>query len=62
MKIIKKGQPPGERVHRGTCLKCRTEVEFKQKEGKVTMTSEMIFVTVACPICTTSINVNMNKF
>ena len=52
MKIIKRGTPPPDAVHTGTCHTCKTEVEFVRSEGKVTYDQrEGNIVTVECPVC-----------
>ncbi len=59
MKILKKGTPETERVFHGSC-RCGTEVEFKQREGKVTYDQrDGDFIEVACPICQNRIIVSI---
>lgn len=60
MKIIKKGTPPSDKVYEGTCRSCKTVVEFKQSEGKVTHDQrDGNFVSVRCPVCNSLIHVSL---
>lgn len=52
MKIISRGVPPSEAIHRATCTTCKTEVEFERKEGKMVYDQrDGDSVTVTCPVC-----------
>lgn len=52
MKIIERGTPPGEVVHQARCTNCRSLIEFKQSEGKVTFDGrDGNYVTILCPVC-----------
>jgi len=52
MEIIKRGTPPGEKIHEATCNSCKTEVRFKESEGKITYDQrDGNYVTVMCPVC-----------
>lgn len=52
MKIIKHGEIPAERLWRGTCSTCSTQVEFKQSEGKyIDDQRDGDCVQVTCPAC-----------
>ena len=52
MFIIKRGKKPEDTVNRGTCNRCRTEVEFRRSEGEVTHDQrDGDFVSVDCPVC-----------
>jgi hypothetical protein len=52
MKIIHQGQRPDEQTHQGTCLHCRTVVEFQRGEAEfVGSQREGDSLTVNCPTC-----------
>ena len=62
MKVIKQGQIPGEITHRATCNRCKTEVEFKRKEGRISYDQrDGDFITVVCPLCRDDINADLNR-
>lgn len=52
MKILKEGKRPEDAVHRGTCTRCTTEIEFARSEGVITHDQrDGDFVSVDCPVC-----------
>jgi RNase P subunit RPR2 len=52
MKIITKGQIPGERIHRATCNHCGTVFEFSQKEATIQSDQrDGDYMTILCPLC-----------
>jgi len=52
MNILKKGTIPEELFYYGKCYNCHTEVEFKQKEAKLTATPrDGDLLSVNCPVC-----------
>lgn len=52
MKIIKQGQKPEDKVYRGTCRRCHTEIEFSQAEATyVPDQREGDYLTIHCPTC-----------
>lgn len=55
MKVIKKGTPPGERIWKGQCRQCGSEVEALQKElsdiNFGDYRSEGPFCWMTCPVC-----------
>jgi hypothetical protein len=62
MKIIKRGTvptPEGEKVHKATCRNCKTKIEFQQKEANVDGRDGDRSLSIACPVCNTSIYKNL---
>lgn len=52
MKVIFKGTAPSETIHRGTCNRCKTIVEFARHEAKYTSDQrDGDYLTVECPEC-----------
>ena len=52
MEILFRGTPPSAREHTGTCSCCKTQVKFKQAEGKVTYDQrDGNYVAITCPVC-----------
>ncbi|AXV15107.1 hypothetical protein CYG48_04960 [Neorhizobium sp. SOG26] len=59
MKIIKQGKHPGEKVYRGTCRTCSTEIEFERHEARYQVDQrDGDFLQIACPTCGEDINVS----
>lgn len=62
MKVIKQGQIPGEIIHRATCNHCKTEVEFKRKEGRISYDQrDGDSIMVVCPLCRNDIYTDLNR-
>lgn len=62
MQVLKRGQIPGERVHRATCSHCKSELEFKQSEGKVTYDQrDGDYVSVTCPVCNSLVTSSLHS-
>lgn len=60
MKILKRGKLPDDRVLRGKCSYCKTEIEFMQKEGNVIHSQkDGDCVTIDCPVCSMRIVVSL---
>jgi hypothetical protein len=58
MEIIRKGTPPGERVHEGECKTCKTLIRFMEKEAKWYYGDQRDpckELRIACPVCTATI-------
>lgn len=51
MKILRKGIPPGERLHRINCIICNTYFEFKENEGRKDSSRGEKYITIECPVC-----------
>lgn len=52
MKVIKKGNLPENKTYRVICSYCKSELEFEQREGKITYDQrEGDYITVTCPVC-----------
>lgn len=55
MKIVKRGQPPEDRVWVGSCHYCGTEIECEQREIEAARErcprEHYEFARVACPVC-----------
>ena len=52
VKIIKRGQLPGERVRKVTCSQCKSVLEVKESEWESTGdVREPNVVCVDCPVC-----------
>lgn len=53
MKIIKRGEPPQEKIHQQTCSHRKSELEFKQSEVQWSPDQRDIGQWfVICPVCT----------
>jgi RNase P subunit RPR2 len=54
MKIIKRGQVPGNEVYRLDCNHCHTEFEIEAKEAKYNSDQrDGDYLSIECPICKT---------
>lgn len=52
MKIICRGVDPKEHTWRGTCLNCKTLVEFSKAEARYNHDQrDGDYLTVTCPVC-----------
>lgn len=52
MKIIKRGELPQDKIHRETCEKCKSELEFKHSEvHQVSDPREGVLWSIECPVC-----------
>ena len=53
MKIIKRGELPQDKIHRETCDKCKSELEFKHSEVQWSPDQRDAGQWfVICPVCT----------
>lgn len=62
IKIIRQGKLPEETEYTGTCNKCKTEVEFLEKDG--TKQSDIhgdTYIYCKCPLCNNTINGHVKK-
>ena len=61
MQILKRGTLPSDLTYNATCHHCKTEIRFKQSEGKVTHDQrEGSYVSVNCPVCGGQISVGVS--
>lgn len=51
MHIIFRGTPPSERTYRGTCVQCKTVVEFLAGEARIEHERCETLHLVECPVC-----------
>jgi hypothetical protein len=52
MKVLKVGRFPEDKVYVVTCGYCKSEIEFAQKEGKITSDQrDGDYISITCPIC-----------
>lgn len=52
MEVIRKGKPPSERVWEGTCTHCRSVMQAKESELKVTDDQrDGPFAKASCLVC-----------
>lgn len=62
MRIIRQGKLPSEDLFEGTCIHCKTMVEFKRSEARSSPDPrEPNLISVTCPLCQGEIFVNSNK-
>lgn len=51
MKVVSRGIPPDSQEYTATCSSCRSVLEFKKNEARVTSDrNEMVYVLI-CPVC-----------
>lgn len=56
MKVIRRGQVPEERVYRVICNRCKTEIEFEQREATYHPDQrDGDFLSITCPVCMSQI-------
>lgn len=54
MKIIKRGEVPGNEVYRLDCNHCHTEFEIKASEAKYSSDQrDGDYLSIDCPVCKT---------
>ena len=59
MKVIKQGQKPENKVYRGACRTCHTEVEFEQREAEYKVDQrDGDYLSIRCPTCSSAILVS----
>ena len=52
MRIISQGQRPEDKVHRGTCLNCKTVFEFEAREAEMHDDQrDGAALVINCPTC-----------
>ncbi len=53
MKVIKKGTPPEEKMHRARCWRCGAVLEFPMSEAGVSLDprDQATYLIVQCPVC-----------
>lgn len=50
--IIKRGEVPANKIFRGFCMNCKTEVEFPRRAAKYNSDQrDGDFLSVDCPVC-----------
>ena len=60
--VTKQGALPSHDVFAGTCRVCSTEVEFLRGDAKLTFDQrDGDFLSVTCPTCSATINVNASS-
>jgi hypothetical protein len=63
MEIVKRGNPPSERLYEGACWACNTVIRFQRGEAKYS--SDQLdgdFLSMPCPVCHGSIHVGVSKY
>ena len=62
MKIIKEGKRSENVTYRGSCIRCKTEVEFDRHEAtKHSDPRDGDYLNVDCPVCGNEISVQMAR-
>lgn len=60
MDVIKKGKLPEDNVYLGSCHHCGTVVKFMRSEGELVFDQrDGDYIEIECPLCHTSICVNL---
>jgi hypothetical protein len=63
VRIIKQGVPPTEKIYRAECYTCKSVLEFKQGEATYWPDQrEGDHLTLLCPVCRSSVTVNVSDF
>lgn len=60
MKIIRQGTNPSEKVYRGVCRTCSTEIEFERREAHYQADQrDGDYLSIGCPTCSKAIIVSV---
>lgn len=60
VRVIKRGMKPEDKVYRGTCRHCSTEVEFKRSAARFHDDQrDGALLQVTCPVCRQQITVGV---
>lgn len=51
VKVIKRGILPEETVHEITCQNCKSDLEFKESEARISSYLNEINLVINCPVC-----------
>ncbi|WP_066795092.1 hypothetical protein [Sphingomonas soli] len=62
IEVISRGHLPENDQFEASCSNCKSTLRFLRSDGKLTFDQrDGDFLTVACPVCGTSVNVAANK-
>lgn len=62
IEVVRRGHLPEEDQFEAQCYRCKSDIRFLRSDAKFTADQrDGDFVTVACPVCQTPVNVASNK-
>ncbi|TPU95041.1 hypothetical protein [Acinetobacter baumannii] len=51
VKVVKRGKLPEEIIHEITCHNCKSDLEFKENEARISSYRNETNLVITCPVC-----------